>query len=369
MSRPVIEGLLESLYAMPQVGSDWRPFLSAMGSAFRSHAVAFHSHDVLHQQGLIEASIGVDEHLAQRFKAMSSEHPWYIHGWDQLLNTGMADDRGLLPEAALYASRFYCEVLKPMGVDHGLAIVLRNDGAASMTVLSINRDSGAGYYGDCERELARSLLPHVRTGYLLQQRLGWLETLLFSFRAALDRLEDGVVILDRRGVIRFANTSAERYAAQAVYTRRSDGRLCLPNRAQNCCLQRYACMAHANPQPLLMRVQDQYGRWIATLKACPVDRVANIQWSEPGAGVMLFLTPVQARVEPGRRESWQRLWGLTRAEAVLAQHLADGSSLSEAADMLGVSINTVRTQVRALFAKTETRRQSELVRALLTQRA
>ncbi len=323
----------------------------------------------MHQQGLIETSIGVDEHLAQRFKAISHEHPWYIHGGDLLLNTGMADDQGLLPDAALYDSRFYSEVFKPMGIRHGLAMVLRHEGPDSMTVLSINRPSEGGYFKASERELARSVLPHARAAYLLQQRLGWLETLSMTFRAALDRLDDGVVILDRRGVIRFANTSAERFAAQALYTRCPDGRLCLPTRAQSSSLRSYVCMAGANPQPLLMRVQDQRGLWIATLKACPVDRVAEIQWGESGAGVMLFFTPTQARIAPDRRAAWQRLWGLTRAEAVLAQQLANGSSLDEAADTLGVSINTVRTQVRALYAKTGVRRQPELMRALLTHRA
>jgi DNA-binding CsgD family transcriptional regulator/PAS domain-containing protein len=369
MRRPAINGLVEHLYAMPQVGSDWRPFLSALGNAFRSHAVALHSHDVMHQQGLIDTSVGVDEHLAQRFKDLAHEHPWYVHGGDRLLNTGMADDRGLLPEAVLYGSRFYGEILKPMRIDHGLAVVLRHDGPASMTVLSINRDCQGGYFKASERELARSLLPHLRAAYLLQQRLGWLETLSITFRAALDRLEDGVVILDRRGVIQFANTSAERFAAQTIYTRRADGRLCLPTRAQSSCLHGYVAMADVDPQPLLMRVQDQRGLWIATLKACPVDRVANIQWGESGAGVMLFFTPMQARVAPDRRATWERLWGFTRAEAVLAVHLADGSSLDEAADSLGVSINTVRTQVRALYAKTGTRRQPELIRALLVHRA
>jgi DNA-binding CsgD family transcriptional regulator/uncharacterized protein YhfF len=64
-----------------------------------------------------------------------------------------------------------------------------------------------------------------------------------------------------------------------------------------------------------------------------------------------------------------RAFQLTPAEARLAVHLASGSSLSDAADALGVTYNTVRAQLRAIFDKTETHRQTELVRLLQTCRS
>lgn len=70
-------------------------------------------------------------------------------------------------------------------------------------------------------------------------------------------------------------------------------------------------------------------------------------------------------------EAAQKLWtsvresfGLTAAEARLARKLHEGRSLAEAAKDLGVSINTVRNQLRAIFDKMGLARQSDLVRAL-----
>lgn len=57
-------------------------------------------------------------------------------------------------------------------------------------------------------------------------------------------------------------------------------------------------------------------------------------------------------------------FGLTAAEARLALILAEGPTLAEAAERLGVSVNTVRNQLRAVFDKLGLNRQSELVRAL-----
>jgi DNA-binding CsgD family transcriptional regulator len=59
---------------------------------------------------------------------------------------------------------------------------------------------------------------------------------------------------------------------------------------------------------------------------------------------------------------------LTTAEARLASRLATGTSLDHAADALGIARNTARAQLRAVFAKTDTSRQAELV-ALLARLA
>jgi DNA-binding CsgD family transcriptional regulator len=64
----------------------------------------------------------------------------------------------------------------------------------------------------------------------------------------------------------------------------------------------------------------------------------------------------------------QQVFGTTKAEARIANRLLCGESLQEIAETTGVSIGTVRSQMKALFVKTETHRQAELV-ALLTRLA
>jgi len=56
-----------------------------------------------------------------------------------------------------------------------------------------------------------------------------------------------------------------------------------------------------------------------------------------------------------------RVYGLSRAEALLAQGIARGESLEEVATRLGIKISTARSQLAAVFAKTGTSRQAKLV--------
>ena len=55
------------------------------------------------------------------------------------------------------------------------------------------------------------------------------------------------------------------------------------------------------------------------------------------------------------------VFSLTAAEAKLAKTLASGHGIEAAADSLRVNRETARTQLKAVFAKTNTRRQAELV--------
>jgi pimeloyl-ACP methyl ester carboxylesterase/DNA-binding CsgD family transcriptional regulator len=57
----------------------------------------------------------------------------------------------------------------------------------------------------------------------------------------------------------------------------------------------------------------------------------------------------------------QRALGLTAAEARLASKLAAGRQIADASVELGISPHTARTQLKAIFAKTGARRQSELI--------
>jgi len=62
----------------------------------------------------------------------------------------------------------------------------------------------------------------------------------------------------------------------------------------------------------------------------------------------------------------QAAFGLTNAEARLAAQLAAGEDLRATAEKLKITYGTARTRLAEIFQKTETRRQGDLIRLLLT---
>ena len=64
-----------------------------------------------------------------------------------------------------------------------------------------------------------------------------------------------------------------------------------------------------------------------------------------------------------------RLFGLTGAEARIAQALAEGRTLDDAAAHCGIAISTARTYLKSIFMKTRTGRQADLLRLIWTSTA
>lgn len=82
--------------------------------------------------------------------------------------------------------------------------------------------------------------------------------------------------------------------------------------------------------------------------------------TEDGPHSVLFLIDLDATPLPGT-SCLEQIFGLTPAEARLTLLLVGGKTLVEIAQKLHVSIATVRTQLKAVFEKTRTHRQAELV--------
>jgi len=85
------------------------------------------------------------------------------------------------------------------------------------------------------------------------------------------------------------------------------------------------------------------------------------------------LTPVAIAYVSGDRQSQAdrheqlvSLFGLLPSEARLAWQLAQGTSISEAAGMVGITEETARSYSKKIYAKTGARGQPELVRIVLT---
>ncbi len=84
-----------------------------------------------------------------------------------------------------------------------------------------------------------------------------------------------------------------------------------------------------------------------------------------GARLLVTVTAPDSAVLPSS-DLLRSVFRMTGSEARLANHLAAGLSLQQAADVSGITSETARSQLKAVFSKTETNRQAELV-ALLSR--
>jgi DNA-binding CsgD family transcriptional regulator len=87
----------------------------------------------------------------------------------------------------------------------------------------------------------------------------------------------------------------------------------------------------------------------------------NVVFGEGGPELVLLLQGPVRDCAPSQSRLIE-MFGVTPAEAKLIAHLTDGLTLTAAAEALGVSRNTARTQLSSIFTKTGVNRQAQLVK-------
>jgi pSer/pThr/pTyr-binding forkhead associated (FHA) protein len=181
---------------------------------------------------------------------------------------------------------------------------------------------------------------------------------------ALDRLKLGIVLLGRDGSVVFVNHSAR------VILERAEGLSAGPSGLHSSdpaiARQLRAVLKSAAGQPShggALLVPQGSGQHPLTVVVTPLSRASRPAGCA-GAVVAVFISDPDQGIGSGQG-LLSRLYGLTPAETRLTGELLQGYTLEEAAEELGISLQTGRTHLRHIFAKTGTRRQSELLRLLL----
>jgi DNA-binding CsgD family transcriptional regulator/uncharacterized protein YhfF len=225
----------------------------------------------------------------------------------------------------------------------------------------------------------RRLTPYLERGAALLDRLEEQRATAGTLESVMAQLQTAVLVVQKTLQVTYANSSAE------ILLRREDGmslkqsrlRTRWPADQQSLAAAIYsACTAHHDegPRGAIQAGSDrvsaivQIGRgehqepYSATV--LPL-RHAREGHKRPGEAMLFLSNPDDASNHAGAQEDvFCCLFHLTAAEGRLAVYLTSGASLVEAAHTFGVSHNTVRKQLRAIFDKTDARRQADLVRLM-----
>jgi DNA-binding CsgD family transcriptional regulator len=182
----------------------------------------------------------------------------------------------------------------------------------------------------------------------------------------LERLAKPALLVDPACRVLYANPAAEALLRTTHVITVDRGRLAARARVDSDRLQQLVDRATHGRTGGDMRLSAPAGLRADVLTVTPAGPVSTLYSLAPVAlALVVFQEPRDAAPSGARL---QALFGLTNAEAALAQGLADGKRLTEIAAARRVSIETVRTQLRSLFRKTGATRQPDLVRILLAAR-
>jgi DNA-binding CsgD family transcriptional regulator len=189
-----------------------------------------------------------------------------------------------------------------------------------------------------------------------------------QLEAVLDHLAVACLLLDATGRLIHANLGAEAVLRSSAPLRVVQGRI-VANGTAN---QRVW-------EALLRRLTHAGGPAEGTAAVLDTDqgtplRVMSLPLTPPRSETLGLMPPSAplglvciGRTAPrsdGAAATLQGLFGLTPAQADLTVALFEGESVREYAERRERSLNTVRTHLKEVFAKTGARRQADLIRQL-----
>lgn len=340
LSPEALSEILSVLYEAPSEPARWQDFLRLLSSAVAGEAGALLMHHFRDVRSAMSAEWGFHPDVSKLYAA----HYGSIDVW-RSATTASSDWLGISEQfvsvAELSRTEFYNDLLLPYGIEHGMfAMVERAPGRVAN--LSICRSARRGPFEEKDLATLRILTPHVRRAYRLHCELAGAQACGTGLLAAINSLASGVVILDIQMHVMTMNEEAERMVSAGNGLR--------------VCRQRLTA-EHAGGAMTISRLN----RPALELLVTPI---RSTYGSSGGIATLVFIhDPAKVRRPPP--EMLRGFYHLTPAECRVALLLGDGHSTSQIAEMLGVTNNTVRTQIKSIFSKTGVKRQSQLVSLLL----
>jgi len=266
---------------------------------------------------------------------------------------------------------FYRAILAPQRLRHSVILTLLRD-EERVAAAAFLRAAHAGPFTDAEFALLREVAPHLQRALKLTLRIESLRKHSMSLAEALNVSATGMLLADAQGHVIFVNPAAGRVLKEADGLSLRSGRLIVEDpaarRALGSALTRTGHTADMTEAvgvegASALTVPRPTGRQAYNLLVWPLRLGVGVLPVDAPNALIVVTDPVSSSRPP--LEALASIYGFTPSETALASLLVEGHPLKECASRLGITMNTVKTHMKQLFAKTNTRRQAELIRLVL----
>ena len=260
----------------------------------------------------------------------------------------------LVSHDVLLRSEFYSDCLTQgrLGAEIG-ALVERNENGSC--VFSVFYEKEQRQRAKAQLALISRLGPHLDRALTMCRLRSDHRSELELSRRLLDRVPCAAFIVDRVGRLLRTNARAEEMLRQADGIGIDQNGLCASHPADSNELLREIAAPRKAREPLVFLRRPSGAQPLIALVGSLVEGEHRV--------LVLVRDPELEISVPA--SAIARVLGTTPAEARLVERLVRGATLKEAAARLHISEHTARTQLKAVFGKTGTRSQADLLRRVL----
>jgi len=338
----------------------WPELLNEISAAVGAAGAALLQSDV--RTFDIPRSAGADEVISYYFESGWYENDIRAQRGVPLLLRGekVIIDQDIVTPEEMANLGFYAENLAPFGFQWFAAVAFWSGSA--LWGLSIQRTAREGSFDNEDKRVLSQLSQRLTEAATLSKAVG--RAVITGVTNALYLVKRPALALDRFGFVLDTNRALDQILDDEI--RIKDRRLHVSDQRARSFLDSFIDQSRMTPdtaalpvRPIVVRRTDKRPVVIHVL---PIDGAARSPFL--GARALLVFSDLSKTSSP-RATLLSETFGLSPAEARLASLIACGISPERAAEQLGIARETIRNQLKAIFAKTDTHRQGELIALLL----
>jgi hypothetical protein len=270
----------------------------------------------------------------------------------------------ITPQEQFERTRFYKEWVAPQGLYDSPGAILEKS-ATSCAVLAVAITQAQRRACDDINTRIQLIVPHVRRAVLIGKAFDLQKMAATDFAATVDALKAAIFLVDAQRRVVHANPSGMKMLAEDQVLHATSGLRAYDRAADQSLAELFTASAVGDDLAIASRgaaihLPSRNGiSFVAHV--LPLTSGARRDTAAPHRATSVLVVHNAAQNLSSPPEVIAKAFGLTVGEVGVLFALIEAPGVAEVAELLGLSRNTVRAHLRSLFAKTQTKRQAELV--------
>lgn len=371
ISNAELSELLATLYSAPLEPDNWQLFLQRLCVLTECSMGVLLTNSSQGNQALAGGGINLDPEPIRLYNSHYGSQDPFQQALMQNPRIGVIPSEELVRREDLVRTEFYNEVLDPFDLQY-LTVTPCLFTAGLVDCISFWRGGRQGAMDGASVNLLKILLPHMHNALQLHHSVETANLRGRSLQAVTEQFQTAAFVLGRTGRVLYMNPEAEMMVRSGNVLSLKQNYLRTQEHAENVRLSALIANSIGASQSSsggakglgsAMLVSRASSRPPLRLVALPFAVEGSIGCDRPC--VIIFVSDPSTRMKP-RGKVLRTLYGLTPAEARVADRLAEGHDVKTVASHLGITLETTRFHLKRVLSKTGTHRQTELMRLVLS---
>lgn len=353
--------LIDLIYGALLGEASWQDFLDRLAAGVPDGKTVLIMHDDTRDNGHIPLASGIPDDVLNLYNTYySTVNPFMRPTAMRPIGVGLIDDE-LVPPSDLARTEFFADFLRPHEMPSRVAMTIDRDAGYLFVLATL----GNSFDDDCKLGLAGQLTqlgPHLKRASDYYRNGSTVRAASELGASLFDAADIGLIVIGDGSRIKAISEAGQTMLRDASpFAISPVGKIRFRDGGTDAVLQNMLERTYAGPKIIGL---SQQGTRLTLIRV----RKDHISLFFEGPTVMVLMEPPHLGARSFDTEQFARIHGLSRAETRALSGIVNGKSVTQIAEEAAVSRETIRTQLKSLYAKTGARNQTGLLRLVHSPR-